>query len=258
MSRSLPWLLGLLLGATLLAVVPPSGALPAAVPAEAATRVQGGARPAVVERRVIGQTAKGRKILAYRLGKPGERVVMAIAGMHGNERAPTQILRSLRDGRPIRGIDLWVVPAYNPDGLARHTRKNARGVDLNRNYPYRWRDLDGSYESGRRAGSERETAAMMQFLREIRPRRIVSFHQPLNGVDTDTKLRSFSRRLSRFLNLPLKDFNCSGVCHGTMTGWYNHHFAGAAVTVEYGAHPGRHRMRVTAPRQLLRALGGRR
>ncbi len=41
-----------------------------------------------------------------------------------------------------------MVPVYNPDGLARHTRKNAHGVDLNRNYPYRWADLDGSYESG--------------------------------------------------------------------------------------------------------------
>ncbi len=254
MRRSLPWALGLLLGATLLAA-PTSQAQPVAALAGGPAAQ---ARKAVIEKRVIGRTVKGRRILAYRLGKPGRRVVLAIAGMHGDEGAPSQILRSLRDGRPVRGIDLWVVPTYNPDGLARRTRKNAHGVDLNRNYPYSWRNLDGRYESGPRAGSEPETRAMMTFLRDIRPRRIVSFHQPLNGVDTDTKLRSFSRRLSRFLHLPLKDFNCSGVCHGTMTGWYNHHFPGAAVTVEYGAHPGRHRMRVTAPRQLLRALGGRR
>ena len=82
-----------------------------------------------------------------------------------------------------------MVPVYNPDGLARGTRKNAHGVDLNRNFPYRWADLDGSYESGPRAGSEPETRAMMGFLREIRPSRIISFHQPLHGVDTDTKNR---------------------------------------------------------------------
>jgi hypothetical protein len=51
---------------------------------------------------------------------------------------------------------------------------------------------------------------------------------------------------------------CGGVCHGTFTEWFMHRFAGTAVTVEYGAHPGRHRMRVTAPRQLLRVLGASR
>ena len=52
----------------------------------------------------------------------------------------------LRDGRKIQGIDLWVVPAYNPDGLARGTRRNAHGVDLNRNYPYHWAPLGGLFE----------------------------------------------------------------------------------------------------------------
>ncbi len=215
-------------------------------------------RPAVIETRVIGHSVKDRPIVAYHLGQPGEPVVVVLAAMHGNEAAPSRILRSLRDGARIRGVDLWLVPTYNPDGVTRHTRKNAHGVDLNRNFPYRWRDLDGTYESGPRPGSEPETKAVMAFLRDVRPRRIVSFHQPLNGVDTDTKIPAFSRKLARNLNLPLKNFSCGGVCHGTMTGWYNHNFAGAAVTVEYGAHPGKRRMAAAAPRQLLRALGGRR
>ena len=45
---------------------------------------------------------------------------------------------------------------------------------------------------------------------------------------------------------------------GTMTGWFNNGFRGAAVTVEYGAQPGRHRMRVAAPRQLLSVWDARR
>ena len=75
--------------------------------------------------------------------------MLLISTMHGDEGKPRQILGALRDGRPVRGIDLWVVPVYNPDGLARGTRKNARGVDLNRNFPYRWADLDGPTSPGR-------------------------------------------------------------------------------------------------------------
>jgi len=136
------------------------------------------------------------------------------------------------------------------------TRTNAHGVDLNRNFPFGWVDLDGNYESGPRPGSEPETRAVMDFLREIRPARVLSFHQPLLGVDTDTKDVGFARRLARTLHLPTRTLDCGGVCHGTMTGWFNHTFRGSALTVEYGAHPPRHRMRVAAPRQVIELLGG--
>ena len=126
---------------------------------------------AVVERRVIGTSVGGRPIRAWRLGEPGRRRVVLISTMHGNEPHTRQILTSLRDGRPIRGIDLWVIPTYNPDGLARHSRRNAHGVDLNRNYPHDWVDLDGNYESGPRPASEPETRAVMRFLSRIDPQR---------------------------------------------------------------------------------------
>jgi predicted deacylase len=213
---------------------------------------------AVVERKVIGRSVRDRPIMAYRLGEPGKPVMLLIATMHGNEAAPRQIVRSLIQGPKVRGIDLWVIPTYNPDGLAAGTRKNAHGVDLNRNFPYKWADLDGSYESGPRPKSEPETRAIVTFLTQIKPRRILSFHQPLYGVDTDTKKPRFAKRVARALNLPAKRFDCGGVCHGTMTGWFNHKFSGAALTVEYDAHPSRRRMRVTAPRQVLAVLGGRR
>lgn len=92
---------------------------------------------------------------------------------------------------------------------------------------------------------------MMRFLREVRPARILSFHQPLNGVDTDTKRPAFARRVADKLNLPRRSLTCGGVCHGTMTGWYNNKFAGAALTVEYGARPPRRLMRRVAPDQVL-------
>lgn len=215
-------------------------------------------RPAVVEARTIGHSVKGRPIRAWRLGEPGKRRIVLISTMHGNEPHTRGILESLRDGRAIRGVDLWVVPTYNPDGLVRGTRRNARGVDLNRNFPYDWVDLDGSYESGPRPASEPETRAVMAFLKDIDPLRVISFHQPLLGVDTDTKDPRFARRLARALRLPRTSLDCGGRCHGTMTGWFNHRFRGAALTVEYGARPSRHRMVVEAPRQVLGVLGAHR
>ena len=237
----------LLMTLALLGIAAPSYAVRA--PAE---------RPAVVQKAIIGKSVQGRPIKAFRLGERGKPKVLLIATMHGDEGATRQILQSLRDRRPIHGLNLWVVPVYNPDGLARGTRKNAHDVDLNRNFPYHWADLDGSYESGPRAGSEPETRAMMKFLKKVRPRWIISFHQPLHGVDTDTKDEGFASRVAAKLRLPRKSFTCGGVCHGTMTGWYNHHFRGAALTVEYGAHPPRRLMQQVAPRQVLSIWGAHR
>ncbi len=224
------------------------------VPVEAATRA------AVVEVRTIGQSVHGRPILAWRLGDPdASRKVVVLAAMHGNEAGPARILHNLRDGRPISGVDLWVVPQYNPDGVARRSRQNARGVDLNRNFPRNWRRLAGAYDSGPRPASEPETRAVMDFLSEVRPAYVVSFHQPLRGVGrAGPKGKALVGRLHRGLRLPVRSFNCSGACHGTMTEWFNAGFSGVAVTVEYGRGLSRRQATRTGPQGLLRAVGARR
>jgi len=219
-----------------------------------------GTRPAVVESRTIGHTVKGRGILAWRLGQPSSpRKVVVLAAMHGNETGPSRILNNLRDGRPISGADIWVVPQYNRDGVVRRTRQNAHGVDLNRNYPRNWKRLTGTYNSGPRPASEPETKAIMAFLRAVRPSYVISFHQPLNGVGrTGGKGSAFVQRLHRGLRLPVKSFNCSGVCHGTMTEWFNANFPGVAVTVEYGRGLSKRQATRTGPTGLLKAVGARR
>ncbi len=211
--------------------------------------------PAAYARKVIGHSVKGRPIVAWHLGETRRPKVVLIAGMHGNEGAPRGILTALREGHSVHGIDLWIVPAYNPDGLAAGSRRNARGVDLNRNYPYHWAPLTGSYYSGPKPASEPETRAMMKFLRKVRPDYILSFHQPLHGVDVDVERPKFARRVARILGLPTTSLDCGGVCHGTMTGWYNDRFDGFALTIEYGARPSGRLMRHVAPRQVLRVFG---
>ncbi len=96
-------------------------------PTSRAGSVGAGRPTAAYERRVIGCSRAGRPIFAWRLGEPAGRPVVLLSTMHGDEPATRSILTSLRDGRPVTGIDLWVVPVVNPDGLARGTRHNARG-----------------------------------------------------------------------------------------------------------------------------------
>ncbi|HEY9291457.1 MAG TPA: M14 family zinc carboxypeptidase [Microlunatus sp.] len=210
-------------------------------------------RPAVISSRVIGHSVQGRPIRAWHLGQPGHgnKTVVLIAQMHGDEQKVANILTSLRDGHRIRGVNLWVVPRYNPDGHARRIRQNARGVDLNRNYPASWRRTTGYFNSGRKAASEPETRAMMAFLKRTDPDYLLSFHQPLHGVDTLNPYKKFSRKVANTLQLPRKRFSCNGGCHGTMTMWFNRKFDGKALTVEYGAHPSRKYLRGTVARRVL-------
>lgn len=221
---------------------------------------RGPGRPAVVKVKKIGKSVRGRPIMAWQLGNPkARRTVVAMAAMHGNELAPRRILWSLRDGRKIRGVNLWVIPRVNPDGARRHRRKNAHGVDLNRNFPVRWKRLYGHYNSGPRPRSERETRVLMRFLRRKNPKRVVSFHQPLHGVDVSTpKAPRFAKRLARFMHLPRKRFTCGNGCHGTMTQWFNKRRSGAAVTVELGKSPSKRYLKRVGPRGLLRAIRARR
>lgn len=247
------------LGLSALLVVSLVAVLASVVPAEAgrasaSARTTSGAR--IIAVRIIGHSAKGRPIRAYRIGDPtAARKVVFIGAMHGDERGPSEILLNLRDGAPITGADIWVIPYLNPDGAARNTRKNGHGVDLNRNFPIGWHHLLGTFYSGPRPASEPETRSVMRFLGKIRPRFLVSFHQPLYGVDTSYgKARNLALRLADGLHLPRKVFNCFSSCTGTMTEWFNRTQSGAGLTVEYGYTVSDRQANVTGPAGLLAAV----
>jgi protein MpaA len=211
----------------------------------------------IVERRQIGTSVQGRPIVAIRVGDPDAKVKAVVLGaIHGNEKAGVWVSRAIRDARAIKGVDLWIVPTINPDGIAHNRRQNAHGVDLNRNWGRRWAPLTGQYYSGPRPWSEPETRAFRDFIHEIDPKFIVSFHQPLHGVGRSGERPAFLRRLARGLDLPRKSFNCTGVCHGTMTEWFNFRHEGTAVTVEFGTHPGRRYLGTRAMRGTVHAVLG--
>jgi predicted deacylase len=254
---TLPLLLALLTVLVVATGLPAAPVAAAATSSSVSVRASDTARAAVLEVRRIGTSVRDRPIRAYRLGDPEARVTAVVLGsMHGDEKAGTRMVKALRTGRPVTGVDLWVIPTINPDGAARGTRGNARGVDLNRNFRHRWAPLTGAYYSGTRAFSEPESRAFKRFVDDVDPRFIASFHQPLHGVGRASEGRAFQRRLSRNLDLPIRAFNCSGACHGTMTAWFNARHRGTAITVELGASPTARYLRGKAARGTVRAVDG--
>lgn len=160
----------------------------------------------------------------------------------------------------LGGGALHAVPAAADRGRPAVVEMRVIGYSVTGRPIRAWRLGDpDAVESGPAPASEPETRALMRFLRRVDPRFVVSFHQPMHGVDLwRAKRRWFVHRLADHLRLPTKEFACGSTCHGTLTQWFNHNFDGAAVTVEYAANPSRERMTLRAPGQLLRALGGRR
>jgi len=182
----------------------------------------------VDERELLGESFDGRPIRVFHRGDPDDVRVLVVGCIHGDECAGVRIAERLRTGPPRRFLDLWILPSLNPDGRAAGTRQNARGVDLNRNFPYRWRSgPEGRYYPGRRPASEPETRIAMRLIRRIEPDATIWFHQPLALVDASGDVR-VERRYARLVGLPL--VHLSGL-HGTATSWQKHTFRGTEAFV---------------------------
>lgn len=100
----------------------------------------------------LGTSVEGRPLLAYDVGE-GPQTCVVLAGIHAMEwigvEVGLELLRRLV-ADPPRDRVVRVHPLVNPDGYARvegelragkrrFTRTNARGVDLNRNWPTHWK-----------------------------------------------------------------------------------------------------------------------
>lgn len=196
------------------------------VPAHAADATTCGACfERTVER--IGTSPEGRAINVVSRGRADADIDVVVVGqIHGNEPAGIAVVRALSSGVPPRRVRYWLIATLNPDGLRRRTRQNVRGVDLNRNFPFDWRGGGRAFDPfypGPRAGSERETQALMMLIGRVRPDLTLWYHQHAALVDRPSgqwriALASVYARWSR---LPLRG-GAFGRLHGTATSWQHH------------------------------------
>lgn len=158
--------------------------------------------------RSLGTSEDGRNIWCLRIGNPsaGKKIVID-AGIHAREwlnslmimRKSEEILRQYVDYKAtLSKVCVYVVPMINPDGVAisqsgfgavrskklrkicektkssyRTWKGNARGVNLNFNFPGGWnkknksKKPDGISYPGKKAASEKETKVMMSFINSL-------------------------------------------------------------------------------------------
>jgi hypothetical protein len=175
----------------------------------------------------IGESVQGRAIKVRVAGDRAAPVrVVVVGSIHGNETAGHAVIRRLRATGPPGGMRIWTLRTVNPDGVAAGTRLNARGVDLNRNFPHRWRSTD---HSGPRPLSEPESRAVRRLVRRVRPDLTIWYHQALKLVDHSSGadpalVRDYARRVG----LPVRRI---GFLPGIATRWQNTYFPGTSAFV---------------------------
>jgi protein MpaA len=166
--------------------------------------------------------------------------VLIIAGIHGNEygydvaQRLVAYLRAAPGALPA-GTQLDVIASANPDGRARRRRGNARGVDLNRNFPARnWRRIKTrGATAGRARGSEPETQAIMRFMEVGGYSRVISLHSRGPLIDYDGPgSKALARRISRISRIRVVRLASSRHYYGSMGNWVPQRYHIPIVTIE--------------------------
>lgn len=217
-ARRLPWRQGLALAAVLLwssaqamtAVKAPASpptrmATPQAFCDEVARRLPNVTRAMCVKAGLTMGTARslqGRPLFQRDVISANAHLrVLVVGGIHGDELSSTAlVLNWINAAMEIPSNIHWrFVPLMNPDGmlLAKPTRTNANGVDLNRNFPTPGWDKEAPMYWNQRTRkdprrypgpqplSEPESRWLHDEMERWKPNLIVSVHAPYGVLDFD-------------------------------------------------------------------------
>jgi predicted deacylase len=172
---------------------------------ETPTRPQGRCRllptPTPTNETVLGYSMAGRTIELFTFGN-GETGRLIVGGIHGGNEGNTVLLAyelieyvAAHPEMIPKHVTLYIVPNLNPDGYARGRtldgRVNDNGVDLNRNWPWKWQadwDRGGCWNylpttSGTWALSEPETRWLYRFIiNHPEVDALISYHAAALGI----------------------------------------------------------------------------
>lgn len=185
----------------------------------------------------MGTSAEGRSLVVHeikgdywesRITKPRgiqrsrdkvkSRCVVVFGGFHGDEPKSVYVVERLieelserhEDTKARRHKVRWIlVPVVNPDGYERRTRRNARKVDLNRNFPTKNWEVGNPRSrmfGGFKPASEPETRAVIGVIEKYHPDAIVTIHSINRNRfcnNFDGPGRELARRISKYNKYPV-------------------------------------------------------
>ncbi|MCX5908871.1 MAG: M14 family zinc carboxypeptidase [Deltaproteobacteria bacterium] len=163
----------------------------------------------------------GKPLFFTTFGEAQKNTTVFLAGVHGNESPSVYMTLRLaqhltQNPQVYKNSFIVIAPLVNPDGFFAKPQKrtNARGVDINRNFPTQdWRKgKKDQYFPGPWASSENETKFQIALFQRFKPEKIVSIHAPFGCYDYDgpsSDLDDFVQWLkksSRENNFPLRRY----------------------------------------------------
>jgi len=158
----------------------------------------------------LGRSVEGRPIAAYRFGGAGAPLIV-LGGVHGDEPASVAAVVALAYRLRACAVDrdevpVWLIPALNPDGVARGTKNSARDVDLNRNFPAR--SFSTAHAPGYFPGpaplSEPESRALAELIERERVCGVVAVHAPFACVNYDGPAAAWAEAVAAACGWPAR------------------------------------------------------
>ena len=211
----------------------------------------------------LGKSVEGRVIEALVWPCPGRPAVVVLGGVHGDEPKGVYVARKLMallEADPeVGGERAWViVPVVNPDGYERRKRRNAHGVDINRNFPTtNWLRTSprGRMFGGNVPAGEPETRAVIELVERYAPRRIITIHSIGRGRycnNYDGPGRALAKRMRRHNGYPVTG-SIGYPTPGSLGYWAGMERSIATITLELPSHHSPKRCWQDNQRALLEA-----
>ena len=178
----------------------------------------------------VGTTVQSRPLYAILAGNRNN-MIACFGAVHAGEAGPEILLNALENlltNRPdlFKNAGIAILPSVNADmreematGKPRYIRKNANGVDLNRNLDANWENPDYMYGlssmvpksptyRGPYADSEPEVRAVQALIEMVKPKAVFNYHA-MSGMTGDQMLSAksgvgnteYENKLLKFIEL---------------------------------------------------------
>ncbi len=192
--------------------------------------------PAVSEWREVGRSVDARPLRVRTVGH-GPRRVLWIGGIHGNEPEGSIATASLPADFLAAGladrVTLTILEDANPDGRAKKTRGNARGIDLNRNYPAR--NFVPSDDRGAAPLSEPEARVVHDLVRSTDAQLVIVCHgwNDRQFINFDGPAHDLAQRFADLSGYPLVASSAINATPGSLGSWVGNDLGRPILTIEW-------------------------